>query len=204
MCLLKQRSLATLAIALAVIIADLAIKWLVQAEVLLGERITVIPGVLELTHIRNTGAAYGIFAGQRWLLVITAAVIAALTPFLLRVLPPTGHWRWTAPLITGLILGGASGNLAERVRAGYVTDYLTMPPVPLFQVFNFADACISVAVTALLVLSLFDREPRTAPPAATAPPLDQSPEPPAPMSGATLPATGSGEAATEPPEACPT
>ncbi len=51
--------------------------------------------------------------------------------------------------------GGAAGNLVERARTGHVTDFLNVPPVPLFQVFNVADASISVAIVVLLVLSFF-------------------------------------------------
>ncbi|MER3421494.1 MAG: hypothetical protein C4290_13655, partial [Chloroflexota bacterium] len=100
-------------------------------------------------------------AGHRWLLVITAAVIAAATPLLLRALPAHGRFAWTGPVLTGMIVGGATGNIAQRALHGYVTDFLQTPPVPLFQVFNLADASISVAVTALLVLTVLlgDRAP---------------------------------------------
>ena len=151
----SRRFLLTLAVALVVVIADAASKRLVWDSLELGERHELVPGLVVLTHVRNTGAAYGLLTGHRWLLVLTAAVIAAATPLLLRALPLGSRWSWAAPILTGMILGGATGNLIERARSGYVTDFVQVPPVPLFQVFNVADACISVSITVLLVLSLF-------------------------------------------------
>jgi signal peptidase II len=147
-------------VAAAVVVADALSKHAVQATLAVGERHHVIPGVVVLTHVQNTGAAYGLLTGRRWLLVVTAAVIAVLTPLLLRALSPTGRWAWVGPVLTGMILGGAIGNLTERARRGYVTDFIQTPPVPLFQVFNISDACISVAITLLLVLSLFGGDAR--------------------------------------------
>ena len=150
----SRRFLLTIGVALVVVTADAISKRLVWDALELGERHEVAPGLVVLTHVRNTGAAYGLLTGHRWLLVLTAAVIAAATPLLLRALPLDRRWSWAAPILAGMILGGAIGNLIERARSGYVTDFVQVPPVPLFQVFNVADACISVSITVLLVLSL--------------------------------------------------
>ena len=158
--LLRSRRIRTTAlVALVVLLADLASKRLVQSRIDLGDRIDVVPDWFVFTHIHNTGAAYGLFAGQRWLLVATALVIAAMTPLLMKALPEGGRWGWAGPVLTGMILGGAIGNLSERAYQGYVTDFLQVPPIELFQVFNIADAAISVAVAALLVLSFVAGDP---------------------------------------------
>lgn len=172
----NRRFLTTLGIAVAVTVADWLSKVIVREALDLGERREIIPGLLVLTHIQNTGAAYGLLAGQRWLLVLMAVVVAIVTPLLLRTLPINGRWRWAGPVLTGLILGGAAGNLNERIRSGYVTDFIQTPPIELFQVFNLSDVSISVAVTALLVLSFFGGdEPSITPPhpasLAEAPPI---------------------------------
>lgn len=147
------------AVAAVVVTLDAIAKRIVQDNLALGEKRDVIPDVLVLTHVQNTGAAYGLLTGQRWLLVVTAAIIAAATPLLMRTLPLTGRWAWTGPVLTGMIVGGAAGNLVERARLGYVTDFVQTPPIALFQVFNTADASISVAITALLVLTFLVRDP---------------------------------------------
>lgn len=165
-----RRVLWTALAALAVLAADFASKRVVQQSLELGERHDIIPGWVVLTHIENTGAAYGLLAGQRWLLVISAGTIALLTPFLLKALPARGRFGWAGPVITGMILGGALGNLIQRAAAGYVTDFIQTPPIELFQVFNIADAAISVAITGLVIISLFGDEKELGASTAAAPP----------------------------------
>ncbi len=184
--------------ALAVLAADFASKRAVQQSLELGERHEIIPGWVVLTHIENTGAAYGLLAGQRWLLVISAGIVTLLTPLLLRALPARGRFSWAGPVITGMILGGALGNLSQRAVAGYVTDFIQTPPIELFQVFNLADAALSVAITGLLAISLFGEAKDLAPP-----PADSSAtEPEAGEDGGSVTAAADGpaleEAAAEP------
>ena len=82
-----RRLALTLIVALVVLVVDAASKAVVRETLALGERNEVIPGLLVLTHVHNTGAAYGMLTGHRWLLVLTAAIVAAATPLLLRALP---------------------------------------------------------------------------------------------------------------------
>lgn len=172
-----RRFAVTLGIAVAVVVADWLSKAAVRGSLDLGERHEIVPGWVVLTHVQNTGAAYGLLTGHRWLLVLTATVVALITPLLLRSLPVRGRWGWAGPVCTGLILGGAAGNLTERARSGYVTDFIQTPPIELFQVFNLADACISVAVTSLLLLTFFaSDEPSVTPPR----PVPSATEPPVP------------------------
>jgi signal peptidase II len=171
----NRRFFITVAVAAAVIAADAASKRAVQQTLELGERRDVVDDLLVLTHVHNTGAAYGLFAGHRWLLVLTAGLIAAATPLLLRALPLSGRWAWAGPALTGMIVGGAAGNLVERARHGYVTDFIQTPPIELFQVFNVSDAAISVAIVALLVLSFVVRdEPAPPTPAAESASADEA------------------------------
>ncbi|MFN8557146.1 MAG: signal peptidase II [Dehalococcoidia bacterium] len=170
---LTRRFAITILIALVVLSLDTITKEIARGTLEVGDRRPVIPNLLVFTHVQNTGAAYGLLAGQRWLLVLTAAATALLTPLLLRALPIGGRWGWAAPVLTGLILGGAAGNLIERAAVGYVTDFIQVPLVPLFQVFNLSDASISVAITALIVLSLVAGEGK--PGEAPASPVDGRP-----------------------------
>jgi signal peptidase II len=171
-----RRLALTLCIAAAVVAGDALSKRAVQEALALGERHDIVPGLLVLTHVQNTGAAYGLLTGHRWLLVLTAAVVAAATPLLLRSLPVAGRWAWSGPVLTGLILGGAIGNLAERTRHGYVTDFIQVPPIELFQVFNLSDASISVAITAVLAISFFGGEAPSQPKGSAEPPAVTVPD----------------------------
>ena len=144
---------AVAATALVVFALDTLAKQAVLATLELGDVREVIPGWLVLTHVQNTGVAYGLFAGQGWPLVLLSVGATVVVPVLL--------WRaqlWRerpvlAALAAGLILGGALGNLIERIQRGSVTDFLQVPPIPLFQVFNLADTAICVGAALLLLLT---------------------------------------------------
>ena len=123
-----------------------------------SDRVTVIDGFFYLTHVRNPGSAFGLFAGSPepyrsvFFIGITAVAIVMILSFYRRLAPGD---RLSA-LALGLVLGGAAGNLIDRVRLGEVVDFLhfrlwggyTWPD------FNLADSFIVVGV-ALLVLELF-------------------------------------------------
>ena len=122
--------------------ADQATKALVRANIDVGNRDGVFPGV-ELVHVRNRGVAFGMFAdGGLVLIVIGVACVVALLAFF------AAHSR--RPLVwlpTGLLLGGAAGNLIDRLHQGYVTDFIDLP---LWPAFNLADSCITIGVLSLL------------------------------------------------------
>ena len=142
----------------AIFAIDALASWWVVSNLSLGERRELVPGLLVLTHIRNTGTAYGLLAGQRWLLVGVTALVVALVPFLVRALARPAPWPWTASVLTGLLVGGALGNLVERAVLGFVIDFLQVPPIALFQIFNLSDVSISLAVVFLLGVALFGKE----------------------------------------------
>jgi signal peptidase II len=117
----------------------------------------VIPGILNWTLTFNTGAAFSFLAGsagwQRWFFVVLAGVISVtLGIWLART--PRGDWRTALPL--SLIVGGALGNVIDRLHASQVTDFISvfLGSYP-FAVFNVADCAISVGAVALIVFSLF-------------------------------------------------
>jgi signal peptidase II len=98
---------------------------------------------LDLTHIRNTGVAFGMFAGLGTPVVLLST-LALLVPLVYFVKNPTQTLLW---LPVGMIFGGALGNLADRERAGAVIDFIA---VSVWPAFNLADACIVVGVIGLL------------------------------------------------------
>ena len=130
------------ALTIAVVAADQATKALVRAEIRLGDRDGVFPGV-ELVHVRNRGVAFGLLAdGGAVLVAIGVAAVVALLAFF-----ATHSRRPLVWLPTGLLLGGAAGNLIDRLRDGYVTDFIDLP---LWPAFNLADMCITFGVLSLL------------------------------------------------------
>jgi signal peptidase II len=137
-----QAAARAAALTIAVVAADQASKALVRANIDLGARDGVFPG-LEIVHTRNSGVAFGLFSGGGIVLVIIgiASVVALLAFF------ATHSRRPLVWLPTGLLLGGAAGNLIDRLRQGFVTDFID--PV-LWPAFNVADSCITLGVLSLL------------------------------------------------------
>jgi len=138
---------------LALLVAgiDQTVKALVLRTLPPDASVPLIPGVLWLTNVRNTGIAFGLLSG----VPLAVTVLAALTVVFL-VVYNEGHWQ-RDPLsraAAGLLLGGAAGNLSDRFRLGYVVDYLDLRVWP---VFNLADTAV-VCGGALLLWALFRRK----------------------------------------------
>lgn len=171
-----------LGLSAAILALDQATKMLVQARLPLHDSRTVVPDFFNLTHVTNRGALFGLLHDlpDPW-----RAVLFTVVPFAAIVLILYFQGR-TAPadrLAHGglaLILGGAAGNFLDRLRLGYVVDFLDVYVGPHhWPAFNVADSAICIGV-GLLVLDLLRPRPHArdardaAPPAATA----ESPRPP--------------------------
>jgi signal peptidase II len=133
----------TALVAVAVVVADQATKAIVRGSIGPFESVTVIPGVVHLINTENSGVAFSVFSGGGALVVIVAVVaLGALLAFFLTHLHRRLVW-----LPTGMLVGGAAGNLIDRVRLGGVTDWIKLPHWPAF---NLADVCITLGVVALI------------------------------------------------------
>ncbi len=143
-----------LALLVSIVIAllDQFVKYLVRAHFGLHGGMVVIPGLFDLCHIRNTGAAWGIFSnGTLWLALLSVVVLGLLVRFRHRFFPR----GILGQLVLGLLVGGIVGNLIDRVRLGYVVDYLDFYwRGHHFPAFNIADASICVAVAVYMLLQL--------------------------------------------------
>ncbi len=109
----------------------------------------LIPHWLSLVYTCNTGAAFGLLANATLLFVLIAVVVIGVIVAYFRFLPANRPWL---KLSLGLQLGGALGNLVDRLRQGFVTDFIY---VRSFPVFNVADSCIVVGVMILAYYLLF-------------------------------------------------
>jgi signal peptidase II len=143
--------------AAAVIALDQATKAVVRASLERGESWPDWGLPFRISHVTNTGAAFGILQDQAAFLVVMALVgLAAI--YLYYRNPPFDHWL--SAVAIGMMLGGAIGNLIDRVRLGRVTDFIDFDDYPAF---NVADSAITVGVATIIIgFMLFgDREPRT-------------------------------------------
>lgn len=132
---------------LLVLAADQVTKALVRNSIVPGEKRDVL-GPLSFVHVHNDGVAFGFLGGGGAIvLVVVGAALVLLVAYFGRHADRPLLW-----LPTGLVLGGALGNLVDRVRLGYVTDFIHVPHWPAM---NVADVCITLGVMALvLVLEL--------------------------------------------------
>ena len=147
-------------LALGVIVADQATKALVRRDLPLYETREIIPGLLSLVHGRNIGMAFGVFSGGG--LPAQAAVLAVVSAGVLLLV--LSQWRRLAdgPVLLraalSLVAGGAVGNLVDRIRLGYVTDFVHVYwRTHQWPDFNVADSAISIGIVLLLVDALRPR-----------------------------------------------
>ena len=128
---------------------DQATKYLVRANLEIGES-WPREGFFRLTHGTNTGTAFGLFPQQTLLLTIASVIAIGFIIYFYRT---HGGHTWLSRLNVGLLLGGAFGNLTDRLIAGRVTDFIDVGPWPIF---NMADSSIVVGITLLIAsLTLF-------------------------------------------------
>ena len=138
-------------LAVLLVVIDQLTKYLVRANISLGENITFIPGILDLTYIQNTGAAFSILEKHTWLLTLFSAIIVLVIAFMVT----RGFFKgWVGLTAATLIMSGGVGNLIDRVAFKFVTDMLETTFMD-FPVFNFADCCITVGVVLLVIYVLF-------------------------------------------------
>ncbi len=131
-------------VAAAILALDQLTKHFVRSGIEPGDSHRLIPGV-HLVHVRNTGVAFSLFSGGGTLvLVFTFVALALLVGYF--TLRPTRPWLW---LPTGLLIGGAIGNLIDRIAHGAVTDFIKLP---LWPAFNVADMAITFGVLSLLIV----------------------------------------------------
>jgi signal peptidase II len=151
----------------ALVLVDQATKAIVVREIPLHATVDVVPGLLAITHVRNTGAAFGFLNSvdfpYKWL-VVTVAAVVALAAIALYAVQFAGE-ALMARTGLALVLGGAVGNLVDRARLGYVVDFVDLHYAGWhFWAFNVADSAITVGAAALILDII--RSPRHVPEAA--------------------------------------
>ncbi len=132
---------------------DLWTKAIAQSVLCGSQPIELIPGALEFRYLQNTGAAFSLLENAQWLFILIAAAVTVLIGVLLWRMPKTRRYL---PLAVSLLFisAGAVGNLADRIRLGYVRDFIYISLIH-FPVFNVADMYVTIATAVLALLILF-------------------------------------------------
>ncbi|EFO79151.1 lipoprotein signal peptidase [Oscillochloris trichoides DG-6] len=136
-------------LAAAIVAADqLSKAWVVQTlgPATMTRFIPVVGDTARIAYSQNTGVAFSLFQDVPQFLTFTSLAIIAVAIYFYRTQLP--NHQWFVQLIMGLIMGGAFGNLIDRVRLGYVVDFIQ---IGWFPIFNFADCAISVGAFFLII-----------------------------------------------------
>lgn len=140
----------TIVIVISVLLDQLT-KLIVLNHMALSESVPFIPHILAFTHVHNYGAAWGIFSNHRWVFIAVTAVAIVLLPILLYRYRKL-HFLFGFSL--SLIIGGAVGNMIDRVFRGYVVDFFEFEFID-FPVFNVADICVTVGTALMFIYIVF-------------------------------------------------
>jgi signal peptidase II len=151
-----------LLIALSVVVLDRLTKWAVARNIPLHDSISIIPGFFRLTHVENRGAAFGLFADSpsEWKIAVLVLFSVVALIIVLMLLWRNSHHVTTTGVGLALILGGAIGNLWDRLLSGRVVDFLLFY-IGQYQwpAFNVADSAIVVGAGLLVIEILFAKTP---------------------------------------------
>jgi signal peptidase II len=153
--------LVLLGTAALVYLLDQASKALVVANLRVGDRQQIVGDLVQLWHAQNAGAAFSLFQGGQILFLVVTAFALGMIVYFHRSF--RGQSRWLQ-LVLGVILGGTLGNLTDRVRLGYVTDFVSVGfGDTRFPTFNVADSAIVLGIGVLVIyLALLDGRQRSA------------------------------------------
>ena len=134
---------------------DRLTKALVSNQVPYGTEVSAIGHLVGITNVHNSGAAFGFAPAEAWLFLIASLIVAVgLVVYVAR--NPVDMW---SSMALGLILGGTSGNVFDRIVFGTVTDFIN---VHFWPVFNVADSAVSIGVVALMAGYLLRKNPSSA------------------------------------------
>ena len=139
-----------LGIGILVFIIDQLVKHLVVSTMHLGQSLPVIKGIFHITYVLNPGAAFGMLEHQRWIFILVALAAVLLGAAFYKKLQQESFLMRSG---AGLLLGGAVGNLADRIQSGLVVDFLDFR---IWPVFNIADIAIC-AGAGILIFDIWQR-----------------------------------------------
>ena len=153
-------TLALAGTALGIYAADQVSKAIVVATVETWQQFDVIGQLVQLWHVRNEGAAFSILPGATWLFVPVTILAIGMVVYFHRTLQDRGLW---IHVILGAILAGALGNLTDRLRLGWVTDFVSIGfGDTRFPTFNVADSAVVLGIGALVIYLTFLEGSRSA------------------------------------------
>lgn len=151
-----SRAFILLLTALAILIADQATKALVVGNLAIGERVDLLGDLVQVWHVQNRGAAFSLFQGGTVIFLVVSVLSIGMVAYFYRTMRDRSPWLH---LVLGIVLGGTLGNFTDRLRQGYVTDWLSVGfGDTRWPTFNVADSSVVVGI-GILVVYLFLASP---------------------------------------------
>ena len=158
-----SKAVVLLVTALAILVADQVTKALVVANLAVGEKARLVGDLVQVWHAQNRGAAFSLFQGGAVVFLIVSVLSIVMVAYFHRSLRDRSPWLH---VVLGVVLGGTLGNFTDRLRQGYVTDWLSVGIGDTrWPTFNVADASVVVGIGILVIYLLLtnpDRREATA------------------------------------------
>ena len=158
-----RKAVILLLTALAILVADQVTKALVVANLAVGEKVRLVGDLVQVWHAQNRGAAFSLFQGGAVVFLIVSVVSIVMVAYFHRSLRDRSPWLH---VVLGIVLGGTLGNFTDRLRQGYVTDWLSVGIGDTrWPTFNVADSSVVVGIGILVIYLLLtnpDRREATA------------------------------------------
>lgn len=158
-----SRAFVLLLTALAILVADQVTKALVVGNLAIGERVDLLGDLVQVWHVQNRGAAFSLFQGGTLIFLVVSVLSIGMVAYFYRTMRDRSPWLH---LVLGIVLGGTLGNFTDRLRQGYVTDWLSVGfGDTRWPTFNVADSSVVVGIGILVVYLLLtspDRREATA------------------------------------------
>ena len=155
-----MKGVVLLVTALAILVADQVTKALVVSNLAVGQKAQLLGDVVEIWHAQNRGAAFSLFQGGTIVFLVVSVLSIGMVAYFYRSLRDRSPWLH---LVLGIVLGGTLGNFTDRLRQGYVTDFIHLSHWPTF---NLADSFIVTGVVLLLIgVARLEHHPARAEPA---------------------------------------
>jgi len=158
-----RKAVVLLLTALAILVADQVTKALVVANLAVGERARLVGDLVQVWHAQNRGAAFSLFQGGAVVFLIVSVLSIGMVAYFHRSLRDRSPWLH---VVLGVVLGGTLGNFTDRLRQGYVTDWLSVGIGDTrWPTFNVADSSVVVGIGILVIYLLLtnpDRREATA------------------------------------------
>lgn len=148
----KKKHISCSIMIFLIVAFDQITKYFAQLNLYSGEVKTFIPNIVQFRYAENTGMAFSMFSGARWLFIVLTVIVCAFVLWYMFSNRCKSLWLYWS---LGVVLAGGVGNLIDRVRFGYVVDFIE-PTFVNFAVFNIADCAVTCGAVVLIAYLVFD------------------------------------------------